>query len=35
MKGRVSMFSKVFSCALQGINGFLMDVEIDISVGLP
>ena len=29
------MFSKVYSCGLHGINGFIIDVEIDISDGLP
>jgi len=29
------LFSKVFSCGLHGINGFIIDVEVDIADGLP
>jgi len=29
------MFSKVYSCGLHGINGFIIDVEIAISDSLP
>lgn len=33
-KGDLMIF-KVKSCALYGINGYLVDVEIDLSNGLP
>ena len=29
------MLSKVKSCTLYGINGYLVDVEVDLSEGLP
>jgi magnesium chelatase family protein len=29
------MLSKVYSCSVRGIDGFLVDVEVDISNGLP
>ena len=29
------MFSKVFTCALNGLDGYLVQVEADISNGIP
>lgn len=33
--GRWIMIAKMYSCAVQGINAIVVDVEVDISLGMP
>lgn len=35
LEGRINMYSKINTCVLLGLNGFVIEVETDLSRGLP